>query len=122
MNSYLHIETSLGQERTIELFGEWSPLYCKDKLKKVNNLLNNHSLLSVDQKKEPEMTPALEKAGPVMSTSSKQTPEHPKNKNKKVPEEKTRRGKERQNGTDLVHRDTGLPNGNLQPWTVCVIL
>ncbi|MBW0591711.1 hypothetical protein O181_131426 [Austropuccinia psidii MF-1] len=56
MNSYLHIRRFLGQEKTIELLG--------------------------DQKKELEMTPALEKEGPVASTSSKPAPEVSKDKPK----------------------------------------
>ncbi|MBW0553495.1 hypothetical protein O181_093210 [Austropuccinia psidii MF-1] len=69
MNSYLHIKSFLGQEKTIDLLGGWSPLSCKDKVKKINNWLKNQSLLSIDQKKELEMTPALETQGPVASTS-----------------------------------------------------
>ncbi|MBW0560913.1 hypothetical protein O181_100628 [Austropuccinia psidii MF-1] len=71
MNSYLHIKSFLGQEKTIELLGGWSPLSCKDKVKKINNWLKNQSLLSIDQKKELEMTPALETEAPVVSTSSR---------------------------------------------------
>ncbi|MBW0580477.1 hypothetical protein O181_120192 [Austropuccinia psidii MF-1] len=70
MNSYLHIKSFLGQEKTIELLGGFSTLSCKDKVKKIKNLLKNKSLLSVDQKKELEMTPALEEC-PVVSTSSR---------------------------------------------------
>ncbi|MBW0533002.1 hypothetical protein O181_072717 [Austropuccinia psidii MF-1] len=70
MNSYLHIKSFLGQEKTIELLGGWSPLYFKDKVKKIKNWLKSQSLLFVDQKKELEMTPALEE-GPVASTSSR---------------------------------------------------
>ncbi|MBW0572190.1 hypothetical protein O181_111905, partial [Austropuccinia psidii MF-1] len=71
MNSYLHIKSFLGQEKTIELLGGWSPLSCKDKVKKIKNWLKNQSLLSIDQKKELEMTPALETEAPVASTSSR---------------------------------------------------
>ncbi|MBW0572845.1 hypothetical protein O181_112560 [Austropuccinia psidii MF-1] len=70
MNSYLHIKSFLGQEKTIELLGGWIPLSCKDKVKKIKNWLKNQSLLSIDQKKELEMTPALETEAPVASTSS----------------------------------------------------
>ncbi|MBW0548431.1 hypothetical protein O181_088146 [Austropuccinia psidii MF-1] len=75
MNSYLHIESFLGQEKTIELLGDRSPLSCKDKVKKIKNWLSNQSLLSIDQQKELEMTPALEAEGPVASNSSKPAPE-----------------------------------------------
>ncbi|MBW0566497.1 hypothetical protein O181_106212 [Austropuccinia psidii MF-1] len=71
MNSYLHIKRFLGQEKTIELLGSWNPLSCKDKVKNINNWLKNQSLLSIDQKKELEMTPALETEGPVVPTSSR---------------------------------------------------
>ncbi|MBW0510018.1 hypothetical protein O181_049733 [Austropuccinia psidii MF-1] len=82
MNSYLHIKSFLGQKKTIELVQGWSPLSCKDKVKKLNNLLKNQSLLSIDEKKELEMTPALETEGPVASTSSKPAPEVSKDKPK----------------------------------------
>ncbi|MBW0562591.1 hypothetical protein O181_102306 [Austropuccinia psidii MF-1] len=82
MSSYLHIKSFLGQEKTIELLGGWSPLSCKEKVKKMKNWLKNQSLLSIDQKKELEMTPALEKEGPVASTSSKPAPEVSKDKPK----------------------------------------
>ncbi|MBW0555257.1 hypothetical protein O181_094972 [Austropuccinia psidii MF-1] len=71
MNSYLHIKSLLGQEKTIRHLGRWSPLACKEKVKNIKNWLKNQSLLSVDQKKELEMTPALETEGPVASTSSR---------------------------------------------------
>ncbi|MBW0548264.1 hypothetical protein O181_087979 [Austropuccinia psidii MF-1] len=71
MNSYLHIKGFLGQEKTIEPLGGWSPLSCKYKIKKIKNWLKNQSLLSIDQKEELEMTPALETEVPVASTSSR---------------------------------------------------
>ncbi|MBW0590055.1 hypothetical protein O181_129770 [Austropuccinia psidii MF-1] len=70
MNSNLHIKSFLGQEKSIELLGGWSPLSCEDRVKNINNWLKNQSLLSIDQKKELKMTPALEE-GPVVSTSSR---------------------------------------------------
>ncbi|MBW0583268.1 hypothetical protein O181_122983 [Austropuccinia psidii MF-1] len=69
MNSYLHIKSFLGQEKTIELLGGWSPLSCKDKVKNIKNGLKNQSILSIDQKKELEMTPALETEGPHQGKS-----------------------------------------------------
>ncbi|MBW0582354.1 hypothetical protein O181_122069, partial [Austropuccinia psidii MF-1] len=80
--SYLHIKSFLGQEKTIELLGGWSPLSFKDKVKKIRNWLKNHSLLPIDQKKELEMTPAVETEGPVVSTSFKPAPEVSKDKPK----------------------------------------
>ncbi|MBW0556414.1 hypothetical protein O181_096129 [Austropuccinia psidii MF-1] len=82
MNCYLHIKSFLGQEKNIELLGGWSPLSCKDKVKKINNWLKNQSISSIDQKKELEMTPAFEKEGQVESTTSKPAPEVSKDKPK----------------------------------------
>ncbi|MBW0515453.1 hypothetical protein O181_055168 [Austropuccinia psidii MF-1] len=82
MNSYLHIKRFLGQEKTKELLGGCIQSSCKDKVKKRNNWLKNQSILSIDQKKELEMTTALEKEGAVASTSSKPAPEMSKNKPK----------------------------------------
>ncbi|MBW0582343.1 hypothetical protein O181_122058 [Austropuccinia psidii MF-1] len=96
MNSYLHIKSFLGQEKTIELLGGWRPLSCKDKVKKIKNWLKNQSILSIDQKKELEMTPALETEAPVASTSSKQGPEVSKDK-PKGPQKKQRGPKNHQN-------------------------
>ncbi|MBW0482505.1 hypothetical protein O181_022220 [Austropuccinia psidii MF-1] len=106
MNSYLHIKSLLGQEKTIELLGVWSPLSCKDKVKKIKNWLNNQSLLSIEKKKGLEMTPALEKEGPVASTSSKQAPEMSKDK-PKGPQKKQKRPKNHQGkgkGKATCHR------------------
>ncbi|MBW0565994.1 hypothetical protein O181_105709 [Austropuccinia psidii MF-1] len=71
-----------GSGETIELLRAWIPLSFKDKVKKIENWLKNQSLFSIDQKKELEMTPALEKEGPVASTSSKPAPEVSKYKHK----------------------------------------
>ncbi|MBW0497562.1 hypothetical protein O181_037277 [Austropuccinia psidii MF-1] len=82
MNIYLHIKRFLGQEKTIEALGGWTPFSCKDKVKNMKNWLKNQSLLTIDQKKELEMTPALGTEGPVASTSSKPAPEVSKDKAK----------------------------------------
>ncbi|MBW0580462.1 hypothetical protein O181_120177 [Austropuccinia psidii MF-1] len=115
MKSYLHIKRFLGQEKTIELLGGWSPLSFKDKVKKINNWLKSQILLSIDQKKELEMTQALEE-GPVASTSSKPAPEASTEKLKgpqkerKVPRTMTARAKANPIGTDLTHKGTGSIN------------
>ncbi|MBW0464146.1 hypothetical protein O181_003861 [Austropuccinia psidii MF-1] len=95
MISYLHIKRFLGQEKTIELLGGWSPLSCKDKVKKIKNWFKNQNILSIDQKKELEMTQSLETEGPVASTSSKQAPEVSKDK-PKGPEKKQKGPKSHQ--------------------------
>ncbi|MBW0470875.1 hypothetical protein O181_010590 [Austropuccinia psidii MF-1] len=92
MNSYLHIKRFLGQEKNIELLGGWSPLSFKDKVKKIKNGLKNQIVLSIDQKKELKRTPALDKEGPVVSTTSKPAPEVPKDK-PKGPQKKKRGNK-----------------------------
>ncbi|MBW0586290.1 hypothetical protein O181_126005 [Austropuccinia psidii MF-1] len=124
MNCYLHIKSFLGQEKTIELLGGRSPLYCKDNIKKRKNRLKNQILLSIDQKQELEMTPALEKEGPVASKSSKPAPEVSKDKPKgpqkkeKGPKNHQGKGKGKKIGTDLTHKGTGSPNWSLQPSTL----
>ncbi|MBW0481006.1 hypothetical protein O181_020721 [Austropuccinia psidii MF-1] len=103
MNSYLHLKSFLGQEKTIELLGGWSPLSFKDKFKKITNWLKNQSLLFIDQKRELKMTPALEKESPVASTRYKTSPEvsrgKPKGpqKKKKCPEKNQGKGKGKAN-------------------------
>ncbi|MBW0558840.1 hypothetical protein O181_098555 [Austropuccinia psidii MF-1] len=81
MNFYLHIKSVLGQVKTIELLAGSSLLSYKDKVKKIKNWLKNQSLLSIDQKKELEVTQALEE-GAVESTSCKPAPETSKEKPK----------------------------------------
>ncbi|MBW0473266.1 hypothetical protein O181_012981 [Austropuccinia psidii MF-1] len=116
MNSYLHIKRFLGKQKTIELLGGWSPFSCKDKVKKIKNWLKDQSCLSIDQKKELEMTPALGTEGPVASTSSKPAPEVSKDKPKgphkkqEVPRTIKARAKAKPIGTDLIHKGTGFPN------------
>ncbi|MBW0573080.1 hypothetical protein O181_112795 [Austropuccinia psidii MF-1] len=95
INSYLHIKSFLGQEKTIELLGGWSPLSFRDKVKKMKNWLKNQSLLSIDQKKDLEITTALETEGPVESTSSKPAPEVSKDK-PKGPQKKQKGAKNHQ--------------------------
>ncbi|MBW0535546.1 hypothetical protein O181_075261 [Austropuccinia psidii MF-1] len=119
MNSYLRIKSFLGQGQTIELLGGWSPLSCKDKVKKIKNWLKNQSLLSIEQKKELEMTPALGTEGPVVSTSSKPAPEvskdKPKGPQKKQKCPKNHQGKRK--GKANWHRpyQQGYRNPKLEP-------
>ncbi|MBW0584958.1 hypothetical protein O181_124673 [Austropuccinia psidii MF-1] len=82
-------------EKTIELLGGWDPLSFKGKVKKIKKWLKNQSLLSIHQKKELEMTPALQTEGPVPSTSSKPAPEVSKDKHK-GPQKKQRGPKNHQ--------------------------
>ncbi|MBW0522310.1 hypothetical protein O181_062025 [Austropuccinia psidii MF-1] len=41
LNSYSHMKSFLGQEKTIELLGGWRPLSFKHKVKKIKNCLKN---------------------------------------------------------------------------------
>ncbi|MBW0493274.1 hypothetical protein O181_032989 [Austropuccinia psidii MF-1] len=115
MNSHLHIKRFLDQEETIELLGGWCPFLCKDNVKKINNWLKNQSLISIDHKKELEMTPALENEGPVVSTSSKPAPEMSKTipkdcrRSPKVPRTIRVKAKAKPIATDLTHKGTGSP-------------
>ncbi|MBW0573367.1 hypothetical protein O181_113082 [Austropuccinia psidii MF-1] len=111
MNSYLHIKSFLGQEKTIELLGGWSPLYCKDKVKNIKNWFKNRSILSIDQKKELEMTPALETEGPVASTSSKPAPEVSKDKPKGPQKEQKGPNNHQGKGKGKANWHTPYPQG-----------
>ncbi|MBW0569679.1 hypothetical protein O181_109394 [Austropuccinia psidii MF-1] len=91
---------------------------------KYKKLAEEPSLLSIEQKKELEMIPHLDKAGPVMSTSSKPDTEVSKAKPKElrrlreVPRTIKARAKAKQIGADLTHKGTGSPSWSIQPWTV----
>ncbi|MBW0531197.1 hypothetical protein O181_070912, partial [Austropuccinia psidii MF-1] len=88
--------------RTLRRVG---PFSCKEKFKKIKNWLNDPSLLSIDQKKELEMTQAL-KEGLVASTSSKPaaeaSKEKPKGPQKKKKGPKSHQGKGK--GKENCHR------------------
>ncbi|MBW0470607.1 hypothetical protein O181_010322 [Austropuccinia psidii MF-1] len=117
MNSYLHITIFLGHGKTIEPLGGWCPLSFKDKVKKIKNLLKNQIILSIDQKKDLEMTPALEEGGPVVSTSSRTVQRQALRTSEET--EVPRAIKEREKAEPIVnyltHKCTGFPNCNFQP-------
>ncbi|MBW0528870.1 hypothetical protein O181_068585 [Austropuccinia psidii MF-1] len=74
------------------------PMSCKEKVKKIKNGLKGQSLLSVDQKKELEMTSSLEEAQwhlPAPETS-KEKPKGPQ-KNTKGPKNHQGKGKGKEN-------------------------
>ncbi|MBW0510427.1 hypothetical protein O181_050142 [Austropuccinia psidii MF-1] len=122
MNSYLHMKSFLGQENKIELLGGWSPLSCKDKVKKIKNWLKNQILESTNQKKELESTSALEKEGPVASTSSKPASEVSKDKPKQPQRKKKGRKNHQGKGKGKANRHRPYPKGyripKLQPLTM----
>ncbi|MBW0540790.1 hypothetical protein O181_080505 [Austropuccinia psidii MF-1] len=123
MNSYLHIKSFLGQDKTIELLGGWSPLSCKEKAKNIKNQLKNQILSSIDQKKELEMTPALETEDPRASTSSRsvQGQAQETSAEAEVPRNIKERAKPKPIGKDLTHKGTGSPNWSLQLLTASSI-
>ncbi|MBW0576381.1 hypothetical protein O181_116096 [Austropuccinia psidii MF-1] len=79
------------------------PIFLQSQSQKNKNWLKNQSLLPIDQKKEPEITPAFEKEVPVPSTSSKTSSEvskdNPKRpqKKQKVPRNHQGKGKGKAN-------------------------
>ncbi|MBW0495243.1 hypothetical protein O181_034958 [Austropuccinia psidii MF-1] len=79
----------------MELLRGWIPLSFKDTVKTLKNLLKNHGHLSVDQKKELEMTPAFQKESPVSSTSSRsvQTQAQRTSEETERSQEQSRKGK-----------------------------
>ncbi|MBW0528433.1 hypothetical protein O181_068148 [Austropuccinia psidii MF-1] len=70
-------------------------IFFKEKVKKIKNWLKSQILLSIEHQKELEMTPALEKEGAVVSTSSKPASEVSKEK-PKGPQKKQRGPRKRQ--------------------------
>ncbi|MBW0470542.1 hypothetical protein O181_010257 [Austropuccinia psidii MF-1] len=93
MKSYLHINSFLGQEKTIELLGGWSTYSCKNKVKKINNWLKNQSLLFIDQTKELEMTPALQRKAQWHLPAPEMSKDKPKGPQKKQKGPKNNQGK-----------------------------
>ncbi|MBW0522622.1 hypothetical protein O181_062337 [Austropuccinia psidii MF-1] len=77
-------------------------LVLQGKGKNVQNWLKNQSLLSIEQKKELELTPYLEKDRPVASTSFKTAPEQPNDKPKRP--QKKQRGPRKNQGKVNWHR------------------
>ncbi|MBW0486404.1 hypothetical protein O181_026119 [Austropuccinia psidii MF-1] len=73
----------------MELLGGWSPFSSKDKVKMIKNWLKKQSLLSIYQKKEPEMNPDLEREVPVASPSFRKVQRQSQNTS-----EETERSKE----------------------------
>ncbi|MBW0547684.1 hypothetical protein O181_087399 [Austropuccinia psidii MF-1] len=116
MNSYLHIKSFLGQEKTIELLGEWSPFYCKDKVKNIKNWFIDQGLLSIHPKKELEMTPLF---GEGMPSDIQQLQKCPKRSQKDIRKSRNstrtirEKAKPKPIGTDLTHMGTGCPNWKL---------
>ncbi|MBW0535365.1 hypothetical protein O181_075080 [Austropuccinia psidii MF-1] len=106
------------------LAGGHELLLTHQEVKKIKNWLKNQSLLSIDQKKELEMPPALETEAPVVCTNSKPAPEVSKDKPKgpqkgrEVPRTIKARKKAKKIGKDLTHKGIRSPNWSLQPWTV----
>ncbi|MBW0525904.1 hypothetical protein O181_065619 [Austropuccinia psidii MF-1] len=66
----IHQELS-GSGEDCRALTRLEPIVLQIQDQKDKNWLKNQSLLSIDQKKELEMTPALEKEAPVVSTSSR---------------------------------------------------
>ncbi|MBW0466879.1 hypothetical protein O181_006594 [Austropuccinia psidii MF-1] len=76
-----HQELS-GSEEDHRALSRMESLLLKRQDQKINNLLKNQSLLSIDQRKELEMTPALERERPIASKSSKPALQKSKDKPK----------------------------------------
>ncbi|MBW0571746.1 hypothetical protein O181_111461 [Austropuccinia psidii MF-1] len=64
------------------VFRRMEPIVLQIQVQRDNSWLKNQSILSVEQKKELELTPALEKEEPVASNCFNTAPEIPKDKPK----------------------------------------
>ncbi|MBW0574312.1 hypothetical protein O181_114027 [Austropuccinia psidii MF-1] len=87
------------------------PIVLQRKVKKIKILLKNQSILSIDQKKELEMTPALETECPVASSSSKPAPEVCKDKPKGPQKKKKGPKKHQGKGKGKVNWRRPYPQG-----------
>ncbi|MBW0491341.1 hypothetical protein O181_031056 [Austropuccinia psidii MF-1] len=114
MKFYLHIKGFLGQEKTIELLGGWSPLSCKENFKKIKNLSKNRP------EERTGNDPSLgERKTSSINQLQRSLKARPKDlRKKKVPRAIKEREKEKPIGTDITQKGTGFPSWNLQPWTV----
>ncbi|MBW0581514.1 hypothetical protein O181_121229 [Austropuccinia psidii MF-1] len=91
------------------------PTFLQRQGQKIKNWLKNQRLLSIDQKKKLEITPALKKEGPVASTSSKPAPEVSKYK-PKGPQTKQRGPKNHQGkGKGKANWHRPYPQGYMIP-------
>ncbi|MBW0530616.1 hypothetical protein O181_070331 [Austropuccinia psidii MF-1] len=114
INSYLQIKSFLGQEKTTELLGGWSPLSCKDK----ELVEEPKSFIHI-----PEEATGNDSSLGRMPSGVYQLQKHPK----RSPKDFGRRRKvprtiwEKQIGTERTHKGTGSANLSLQLWKVSSI-
>ncbi|MBW0557771.1 hypothetical protein O181_097486 [Austropuccinia psidii MF-1] len=103
MSSYLHLKSFLGQEKCHRAIRRVEPTVLQKKGQKEKECIEVPRSLFIDQTKELEMTPALEKEGPVVSTSTKPAPEMSKDnpkgtqKKKRGPKNHQAKGKGKAN-------------------------
>ncbi|MBW0540153.1 hypothetical protein O181_079868 [Austropuccinia psidii MF-1] len=119
MNSYLHIKSFLGQEKTIECLGGWIPLSCKDKVKKIKNWLKTKSFIC--RPAEGIESFGRRPSGVYQIQNHRKRSPKDLRRRIKVPRTIRERAKAKQIGTDLTHKGTGSPSWSLQPWTVSLI-
>ncbi|MBW0511074.1 hypothetical protein O181_050789 [Austropuccinia psidii MF-1] len=87
------------------------PIFWQRQGQKAKEMVKNQSLLSIDKKKELGMTPALEKEGPVASTSSKTAPEVSKDKPKGPQKKKRGLKNHKGKGKGKANWDRPYPQG-----------
>ncbi|MBW0556606.1 hypothetical protein O181_096321 [Austropuccinia psidii MF-1] len=102
------------------------PILLQRQVRKRKNWLKNQSLLSIDQKKELEMTPALEKEGPMVSTSSKPASEVPKDNHKGSQENQRGLKNNKDKFQEKAHWHIPYPQGyrisKFEPWAMDSVL
>ncbi|MBW0483587.1 hypothetical protein O181_023302 [Austropuccinia psidii MF-1] len=90
----------MGPEKTQDLLKGWTPMSCKGQVQKMKAWLQNHSILSEDQKKElAQKKYKIPVEGPK-AFISKNTPQKVPNKDKKAPE-RNPEGKEEEKGKEM---------------------
>ncbi|MBW0540796.1 hypothetical protein O181_080511 [Austropuccinia psidii MF-1] len=122
MNSYFHIKSFLGQEKTIEVLGGWSPMYWKEKVNKIRYWLKNQSLSSVDQKKKLEMIQDFENERTVEQTRFRTPQRQPQGTSEKEEKSQSIRNK----GKCKVNQHRTYPQGykipKLEPSSINSVL
>ncbi|MBW0575552.1 hypothetical protein O181_115267 [Austropuccinia psidii MF-1] len=85
MKSYLQVSKLMGPEKTEELLGGWTPMYCKGQVQQIKAWLKNQSMLSEDQKKKLAQAKDNSPVEAPQASTRKIPPQKVPNKDKKAP-------------------------------------
>ncbi|MBW0529287.1 hypothetical protein O181_069002 [Austropuccinia psidii MF-1] len=123
-NSYLHIKSFLGQEKTIELLGGLEPIVLQRQGQKDKEIVQKSKSFIHRPEEGTGNDSSFGERGPSGICKLQKWPKtRPKDLRRKREVQRTikERAKAKPIGTDLTHRGTGSPNSSLQPWAVSSI-